>query len=415
MSLKKQNTIIKNITSLGLLQLANYVMPIIIVPIIVRILGVEIFGKITYVQNIISYTTIFINFGFDYSATKQIAINKNNQPRINQIFCNVISFKTLFLLASYIFLFAYCFISKSEINYKLLIYTSLINIGYTFFPNWFFQGIEKMEKIAITNFIIKFIGTILIIFTIHKQEDYLLYPLILSLSNIIVSFFLLIYTTQKYNIKLIKNINFQDPSIKNGLPIFINNIFGNLYSVGSITILGFFASSTEIGLYSGIHKIIFAIVMLTSMPISMSLFPHISQQIHLNTKKGFQIYQKYIFYVILFAGGISILSFLFAPFIVKIMLGTEFLNAINIFKLLSIQPLLISLASMLTTVGLYSFNLEKFAPLVGVLVSLSATTIYLILIPKLGMIGAAYGYIFAEIIEIIISSFFILRYKKNNI
>ena len=133
---------------------------------------------------------------------------------------------------------------------------------------------------------------------------------------------------------------------------------------------------------------------------------------HVNTKKGFQIYQKYIFYVILFAGGISILSFLFAPFIVKIMLGTEFLNVINIFKLLSIQPLLISLASMLTTVGLYSFNLEKF---VGVLVSLSATTIYLILIPKLGMIGAAYGYIFAEIIEIIISSFFILRYKKNNI
>ncbi len=94
-------------------------MLIVVIPIIVRILGVEIFGEISYIQNIVSYTTIFTNFGFDYSATKQIARNKNNPQQTNQIFWNVISFKLLLLIISYVFLFIFCIISKSEINYKL--------------------------------------------------------------------------------------------------------------------------------------------------------------------------------------------------------------------------------------------------------------------------------------------------------
>ncbi len=123
--------------------------------------------------------------------------------------------------------------------------------------------------------------------------------------------------------------------------------------------------------------------MLTSMPISMSLYPYISQQIHNDKKIRFSIYQKYIFYVILLAECVSIVTFIFAPIIIKIMLGAKFLTSINIFIILSIQPLLISVASILTTVGLYSLNLEKYAPIVRIEVSIISTIIYIILIPKI--------------------------------
>ncbi|MBO7635291.1 MAG: oligosaccharide flippase family protein, partial [Paludibacteraceae bacterium] len=66
--------ILGNMASLSLLQIANYLIPIIVIPFIVRSLGVETVGKVSYAQNIIQYFTILITFGFDYSATRQIAI-----------------------------------------------------------------------------------------------------------------------------------------------------------------------------------------------------------------------------------------------------------------------------------------------------------------------------------------------------
>ena len=80
---KNNSTILSNMASLGILQIANYIIPILVIPFIVRGLGVDKFGVVSYAQNIISYFTIIVTYGFEYSATRKIAINKNNPNAIN--------------------------------------------------------------------------------------------------------------------------------------------------------------------------------------------------------------------------------------------------------------------------------------------------------------------------------------------
>ena len=91
-------------TWLTVLQLANILIPLIVLPYIVRIFGADLFGKVSYAQNIISYLTLLINFGFDYSATREIAINKNNIELRNKIFWTVIKAKSLLLVLSLLLL-----------------------------------------------------------------------------------------------------------------------------------------------------------------------------------------------------------------------------------------------------------------------------------------------------------------------
>ena len=52
---KNNSTILSNMASLGILQIANYIIPILVIPFIVRGLGVDKFGVVSYAQNIISY------------------------------------------------------------------------------------------------------------------------------------------------------------------------------------------------------------------------------------------------------------------------------------------------------------------------------------------------------------------------
>lgn len=90
--------IISNFLSLGLLQGVNCLVPVLVIPFIVRALGVEAFGNVTYAQGIVQYFTILVNYGFDYSATRQIAIHRDDKACLSSIFWSVISAKLILLI-----------------------------------------------------------------------------------------------------------------------------------------------------------------------------------------------------------------------------------------------------------------------------------------------------------------------------
>jgi len=75
-------TIFKNMVALGVVQFANYLLPLIIIPFVTRALGVDLFGRVCYAQNIVSYLALLINFGFDYSATQDVAIHKHDKQTL---------------------------------------------------------------------------------------------------------------------------------------------------------------------------------------------------------------------------------------------------------------------------------------------------------------------------------------------
>lgn len=68
------------------LQGLNYVAPLIVYPYLMIVLGAEKFGYIGFSLAIIQYLMLIVDFGFNLSATKRIAIAQNNQSELNNIF-----------------------------------------------------------------------------------------------------------------------------------------------------------------------------------------------------------------------------------------------------------------------------------------------------------------------------------------
>ncbi len=364
-NLRKQ-PIFVNMASLGLLQIANYVIPIVVIPFVVRALGADSFGKASYAQNIIAYLTIIVNYGFEYSATQEVAINRENHSKLISIFWTVIKTKLLLLLASFVILgILYFTFPKVHEDPVLYLFAALVNVGFTLFPTWFFQGMEKMAKMAALNFAIRVTSGTLTILLITAPEHYRYYLLISSAAYIVVSFIAFLYVIRHYNLMPKKETHNEWAPVKKGFPIFLNNIFATLYTTAGFTILGLYCTDSELGIYSGAYKIIMAFVMLTSMPITLAL--------------------------------------------------SEFTDSTPLLRAFSPLPFLIIMASMFTVQGLYGLQLQKYSPYIGLTSGIVCMTLTVTLFPIYGYYSAIIGYLAAETTEITFAGVIIYLNRKENV
>ncbi len=416
--IKANQQVFKNLTWLTLLQVANYLIPLIILFYIVPILGKELFGRISYAQNIIYYFTLFINYGFEYYATRYISTNRNDKNKITSIFWAILKQKFfLLVISTFALLFLYLFVDKVNQNPLLYLFVFLINLGFVLFPNWFFTGMEKMRQMAIFNFIIKLLGLMLTLLLVKSADDYLLLPLLSSISFIICGAIALLYVIKRYNLKYTQTDKlFHLTTIKQSTPIFLNNIFVAIYTISNITILGYYYGDVEVGIYSIAYRIIMAILLVTSMPINMALFPKICQTFEKSHQKGLDILIKVIRIIIPFTLLIGLFVFLTSDFLVTTVARKEIIQSTAVLRILCIIPTLVITASLLTIQGLYGMGLQKKAPYIGFTIGFISIILNFVLIPPHGINAVAISWIIAQSLEIIIvSTILFFEFRKISV
>ena len=175
-----------NFFSLIFLQAANYLLPLATLPYLIRVLGVEKYGLLTFAQSIIIFFNIAVDYGFNLSATRDVAVNKNDLDKISEIFCSVMIIKIVMTVVSLVVLCGMLFfINRLTSDWLLYLTTFGMVIGQAIFPVWYFQGIENMKIITILNISSKLFFTIIIFIFIHTPDDYLKVPAFNSLGYLL--------------------------------------------------------------------------------------------------------------------------------------------------------------------------------------------------------------------------------------
>ena len=202
--------LIGNITSLTILQIFNYALPLLLIPYLISILSAKLYGEIILAQTLVLYFIVLVDYGFTLSATRDIAVNRDNKEKLSEIFSLVMTIKLFLLLVSFVVFVLIVSLFDKFNNYQEIYYICFIAvIGQALFPIWYFQGIEDMKYITIINISCKTFFTILTFIFVQSESDFIYAPLFYSLGFLLAGIWSLYIVYTKYNEKIINDSRFE--------------------------------------------------------------------------------------------------------------------------------------------------------------------------------------------------------------
>ncbi|MEE9431389.1 MAG: flippase [Melioribacteraceae bacterium] len=412
---RKNKILIQNFSSLTILQISQYVFPLITFPYLVRVLGPDGYGLVAFATAFVAYFTIITDYGFSLSATRDISINRNNSKRVSEIFNSVFSVKLILLVLSVIIIIPIVFVfDKFYSNADVYLVASLSILGTTLFPVWFFQGIEKMKFITVISVSVKILWVILVFVLVRSKDDVIVLVALNAGSHILTGVISLLLIKLKFGIvfSFPKSIKIKEQFIE-GWHYFLSSASISLYTTSTIFILGLFAGDAIVGFYSAADKIRYAVQNISSAA-GTTIFPHLSKEFRRSKVAAFAFLDKYYKIVGGFMLAVSILLFIFAKEIILLVLGVNYLSSVLVLKIISFLPLIIffsNVAGVQTMLNLgYKKEFAKFILIAGVF----SIVVSLILVPIYFEIGTAITVVLTEII-VTTQMILFLRKKKINV
>ena len=333
----EKKRLFENFFSLSVLQGLNYLLPLVTFPYLVRVLGVEKFGLLSFATATIAYFQILTDYGFNLSATREVAINRDNKEKLNEIYSSVMIIKFCLLIISFLLLSVLVFSFEKFRQDWLVYYLSFgMVLGQALFPVWFFQGMERMKYITFLNILAKGLFTIAIFVFVKQQSDYWQVPLLNSMGFILAGVLSLWIIYKDLNISF-KFVGFENilRELKEGWCIFITSIQSNILSSSGVFVLGLFASNYIVGYYSAIEKLFKSFVSLFQ-PITQTLFPYSSNKLKKSIKEGKLFIVKTGLLTSILSLFIVFFLVFFSEDILYIVFGYEFIKYAIIIDLLSI-------------------------------------------------------------------------------
>lgn len=392
-------------------QLLSLIVPLITAPYLSRVLTSNGIGIQSYTNSIVTYFTLVAVMGSSSFGQRQIAYDRDNREDMSQAFWNIMGFRFITTGVTFV---AYCIFAFNVKQYNLYYWIlSLQVLNVVLDITWFFQGIEEFGKIVTRSVIVRLAHVVSIFLFVKQSDDLWLYILLTCGYNTLGYLIMWVYLP-KYIDKPQKIHPFAN--CKDIFLLFLPTIATQVYGILDKSMIGWITDSTyQNGCYEQAEKIArISLTIVTS--ISTVVLPRIAnlfKKNELNHAKEI-LYSGYKFILLLsipMTVGLASIADNFVP----VFFGDGYDMAVPLLQIFSLIIIPISLAhitgySYLIPTG--QQNVYTISVSIAAVVNLA---INLVLIPRIGAIGAAIGSVAAEITGIAIQLIFCFVKKQLQI
>ncbi|WP_395074245.1 oligosaccharide flippase family protein [Flavobacterium sp.] len=398
----------------------NFILPLLVLPYLIKTLSSQSFGIYSFAFAFTQFSLLFVDFGFNISATKNIAENVLNPKKTKMTFWNVTSVKCFFMLVSLLFTFTILLSFSKFSYYKEAVLINFITvIGTILYPTWLFQGINKLKAMTIINIISKLITYPFVFIFVTNSTDFLQAIFIQSLSFLVAGLLSLIYLIkyQKflfeggvYNVKK----HFMKNEIKDSFSIFLSNSSISLYTNSLTIFLGFFYTPNSVGIFSSMERLIRTIVFGVLAPINQAAFPIIINLKKESLPQAKDFFLKIFFFVVTLVVLVYIFIYFFNSEIINKFFHQYKNSESSIFIYFAAIIFPIAMGSVFGQLGLLGLGNElqkKIFSRIYIYIGIFSLPLSLFLIYKLDYLGAIYSMVFVEFLVFIVMGYFVKKYK----
>lgn len=344
MSTHANKRVISNFVALGIVQGTNFLLPIFVMPHVIKRIGADGFGVVAIAQVVMLYLSTIADYGFNLTATRSISVHRDDTLQVSRVFFTTLASKLFITLLCFILLLLLVLVVPIfRDNYLLYILGFTYVIGQSMLATWIFQGMEKMQYITVSTLIARVIFILLVIIFIRQREDKKLFLFFLGIGNMIAGILSIYLAMIIFKLKFVKplwtDIIYE---LKSGWQITISNLSINTFQYVNIFILRLFTNDLIVGYYSVAERIFFAIRQILGL-FSQAIYPRICQlAIQARAQLMLFLKQFYVPFLICVAGG-CVITFVLTPQIVNVFLHKESELAILLLKILCFVPIIVCL------------------------------------------------------------------------
>lgn len=333
----------RNIASLQLLQLSSFGIPLIVQPWLARSLGPAEYGRYNFVIAVISYFVLLTDFGFNWSATRALAVHNDNEVERSKIVCTTYVAKVLLAALG----FALMLVVVTALNWLrsdsyLLLIAYVGVLGSVLAPVWYFQGMEIPHVTSFVDITMRLLMIPVILLAVQSPDDLLLAVTANAVTQLLIGIVGLHFLLKS------RRIVWTPPTwkevlarIRAGFPLFLSTSAVNLYTTSNSVILGVIAGSEQLAYFSAAQKLSSAACSVF-VPINQALYPRISGHFSTQFETGLRLVKRALLAEVTLGFLLSMTIFILANPLCILLFGQAYAPAAQVLRYLALLPILLA-------------------------------------------------------------------------
>ncbi|MFZ4619187.1 MAG: flippase [Bacteroidota bacterium] len=376
-----------------------------------RILTAEDFGALGFSSALASYAVLIANFGLDQYAAQSISSGRTENAK--QITRDIFIIRSILSVLTFIPCILFGMYSSYSVQYQwLFILQAFVISAYALNPQFYYTAVDRLRVFSIQRITVAGLSFAAVFLVIRDRNDIAFIPMLTGSITFVV--FLLaalsIYRKEKNEIAALKSIKMLS-ILKGALPLGISSLMIQIYYSADMIFLGIMQPGTDTGLYAAAYRVI---LIFTAVPglFYMVFLPHLStiteeyfRNIHTRTYILLQIFTGCILTVVLY---------IWSEEVIALILGATFLPAVKVFRILDINLFLVFVNVAVGNL-LIAWNRQKEYLIVVSAGAFVNILLNVALIPEMGIYGAAYATVGAEIGVLLFTIYYHLREIRKSV
>lgn len=388
-----------NVAALTLVQAASYLFPLVTIPYLTRMLGVESFGKVVLVQSLMALAAIVVDYGFSLSAVRTIAAVHKDKAAVSRIYTATLCSQALLygvclLLAISGLLLA----PMDDADRHAYVAGALMAATGVASTQWLFQAFEQLKVYSMLQIGGRALSLPLLFLLVDGPEDVVGAVVFGNLGALLANGFAIHWAHRKQMVQWSRPGKADlHGALTTGFPIFTSKIATSVFQNSGVLVVGAVAGNSAAGLYALADKIRKTAQSLLQ-PVTQALYPRMCHLFGTDPAAARHLLRRVSPLVIGATATGSILLFVLAKPIVLAFGGSDYLNAVPLLRIMAVLLLVTSASSIAGLCVILPNGLTKqYNSII-----LSSTIVYLavllLLIQRAGSSGAAVALVIAEVL-----------------
>lgn len=390
----------------GLRNMLNLLFPLITFPYVSRVLSVRSIGIYNFSNSIITYFLLIASLGISVYSVREGAKYRDNKEELGKFASEVFSINIVSTIVSYLLLILLTISIPKLSSVSTVIAIFSLQIAFTTLgTEWIFSIYEEYAYITLRSIFFKLISLLMMFVFVKNKNDVAMYAAITVFAT--VGSNVLNYIKAKriitFNFTLDMNLK---RHIKPIMIIFASNIAVLIYVNSDITLLGFFKSSYDVGLYSvsvkiySLVKTVLSSILIVTIPRLSMLWGKEKYEEYFKVLK--QIYN--VLLILIVPAMIGIISM--SKQIILVISGNKYVEASVSLKILSVALIFSIIGWLFNECVLIPTKLEKYTFYGTFTSALLNIILNIFFIGKWGINAAATTTVVSELIGMILSVYF---------